>query len=126
MDGFRAAAIFKKSHPHLYHLFSTLPIPTHASGTGSSSAPSGVHLTPLIPQPVFTHLNGELVQIRWNGDDRDVVGGPGWEGKMEDWFEAVRVWEGIIRSEEAELWTEMEMGTAVSEYFCWLIVRACG
>lgn len=36
---------------------------------------------------------------------------------MEAWFEAVRVWEGIIRSQEAELWSVMEMGTAVSESF---------
>ena len=35
---------------------------------------------------------------------------------MELWFEAVRVWEGILRSEEAALWTVMETGTAVSTY----------
>lgn len=118
IDGFRAAAIFRQSHPELYHLFSTISIPSHASGTGSSSSPSGVHMTPLVAQPVFTHdpATGELVQVRWNGDDRGVVGGKAWEGKMELWFEAVRVWEGILRSEEAALWTVMETGTAVSTY----------
>ena len=118
IDGFRAASIFRQSHPELYDLFSTIPIPSHASGTGSSSSPSGVHMAPLVAQPVFTHdpATGELVQVRWNGDDRGVVGGKAWEGKMEAWFEAVRVWEGILRSEEAALWTVMETGTAVSTY----------
>lgn len=74
-------------------------------------------MSPLVAQPVFTHdADGELVQIRWNGDDRGVVGGKAWEGKMEDWFEAVRVWEEIIRSKEASLWSQMERGTAVSKW----------
>jgi trimethyllysine dioxygenase len=74
-------------------------------------------MTPLVPKPVFNHdQNGELVQVRWNGDDRGVVGGPAWEGKMDEWFEGVRAWEAILRSEEATLWSKMEMGTAVSEF----------
>lgn len=118
VDGFRAAAIFRERHPSLYSLFSTLPIPSHASGSGSDSVPSGVHMRPLTKKPVFNHdERGELVQVRWNGDDRGVVGGEGFEaeGVMEAWFEGLRAWEGILRSEEATLWSEMEMGTAVSE-----------
>lgn len=73
-------------------------------------------MSPLVAQPVFTHNGkGELVQIRWNADDRDVVGGLAWEGKMEEWFEAVRAWEAILRSEEMALWSKMEVGTAVSK-----------
>ncbi|KAM0750935.1 Trimethyllysine dioxygenase [Meredithblackwellia eburnea MCA 4105] len=114
VDGFRAASILKKERPDLYSLFSTLRVPSHASGSGSDSCPSGVHMSPLVPQPVFTHdQKGELVQVRWNGDDRAPVGGKEFEGKMDKWFEAVRVWEAILRSEEAELWTVMEQGTAI-------------
>ncbi|KAL8276320.1 hypothetical protein RQP46_011286 [Phenoliferia psychrophenolica] len=114
VDGFRAASLLKSLHPSHYALLSTLRIPSHASGSGSKSSPSGVHMAPLVAQPVFTHdADGELVQIRWNGDDRDVVGGKAFEGKMEEWFEALRVWEGILRAEESELWTVMETGTAV-------------
>jgi trimethyllysine dioxygenase len=72
-------------------------------------------LKPIVHSPVFSHdSNGTLIQIRWNADDRAPVGGKEWEGKMEEWFEAVRVWEEILRSKEASLWTKMEMGTAVS------------
>lgn len=73
-------------------------------------------MTPLSRKPVFNHdERGELVQVRWNGDDRGVVGGSGFEGKMEDWYEGLRLWEGMLRSEEATLWSEMVTGTAVSE-----------
>ncbi|GAA5995873.1 hypothetical protein JCM5350_007968 [Sporobolomyces pararoseus] len=115
VDGFRAAATLRSSHPSFYKLLSTLPIPAHASGSGSASIPSGVHMKPLKRYPVFNHdENGELVQVRWNGDDRAVVGGEAFAGeKMEEWYEALRVWEGILRSEESQLWTEMEMGTAI-------------
>jgi len=75
-------------------------------------------MKPLKRYPVFNHdENGELVQVRWNGDDRAVVGGEAFAGqRMDDWYEALRVWEGILRSEVSQLWTEMEMGTAISEF----------
>lgn len=74
-------------------------------------------MAPLVPKPVFNHdQTGELVQVRWNGDDRGVVGGPAWEGKMDEWFEGVRAWEAVLRSKEATLWSKMEMGTAFSEF----------
>ncbi|KAI5475421.1 trimethyllysine dioxygenase, partial [Pseudohyphozyma bogoriensis] len=114
IDGFRAASLLLAHHPHIYSLFSTLPVPSHASGSGSDSLPSGVHMKPLVQQPVLVHdQEGELVQVRWNGDDRGVVGGKGWEGRMEEWYEGVRVWEAILRSEEAAMWTVMRRGTAV-------------
>ena len=76
-------------------------------------------MAPLVAQPVFSHdpADGALVQVRWNGDDRDVVGGKQFEGRMEEWFEALRAWEAILRSDEAALWTVMETGTAVSQSF---------
>lgn len=87
-------------------------------------------MRPLVTRPVFEHarnhyvapggqveVEDELVQVRWNADDRGVVGGPGWgEGTMRRWFEALRAWEGVLRSDEAQLWSRMEMGTAVSEF----------
>ncbi|KAK4701775.1 cytochrome c oxidase subunit 5b, partial [Phenoliferia sp. Uapishka_3] len=121
VDGFRAAALFEAQDPEFYSLFSTIKVPAHASGTGSASTPSGVHTAPLVAHPVFTHDGkGDLVQIRWNGDDRGVVGGEAMEGKMEMWYEALRAWETILRDEEAALWSKMHTGTAsltTSEFF---------
>lgn len=118
VDGFRAAKVLEESHPDHYELLSTLPIPAHASGSGSASLPSGVHMRPVRNLPVLNHdENGELVMVRWNGDDRGVVGGAAFEGeKMDRWYDALRVWEDILRSDEAQLWTKMEVGTAVSEW----------
>jgi len=119
VDGFRAAALLRERHPDAHALLSTLPIPAHASGSGSASLPSGVHMAPLVARPALEYVGGELVQVRWNGDDRGVLGGPGWEGKMEAWFDAVRKWEAILRDKGNELWTRMEPGTAISKpYYC--------
>lgn len=85
-------------------------------------------MSPLLPQPVFTHspIDGELVQVRWNGDDRGVIGGKGWTAeKVEGWFEALRAWEAVLRSEEAELWTVMEPGTAISALSLSFLWAAC-
>lgn len=75
-------------------------------------------MRPLRKYPVFNHdENGQLVMVRWNGDDRGVVGGGGgaFEGEtMDRWYDALRTWEGILRSDEAQLWSKMEVGTAVS------------
>lgn len=75
-------------------------------------------MRPVRNLPVLNHdENGELVMVRWNGDDRGVVGGAAFEGeKMDRWYDALRVWEDILRSDEAQLWTKMEVGTAVSEW----------
>ncbi|TNY17187.1 mitochondrial protein [Rhodotorula diobovata] len=115
VDGFRAASVLREAHPAAYDLLSSVPIPSHASGSGSASLPSGVHLRPLRRFPVLNHDDkGELVMVRWNGDDRAVVGGEAFEGaRMDEWYEALRTWEGILRSEEAQLWSQMEVGTAV-------------
>ncbi|TKA55989.1 hypothetical protein B0A53_01691 [Rhodotorula sp. CCFEE 5036] len=117
VDGFRAARVLQDQHPEHYDLLSNLPIPSHASGSGSASMPSGVHMRPLRKYPVFNHdENGQLVMVRWNGDDRGVVGGGGgaFEGEtMDRWYDALRTWEGILRSDEAQLWSKMEVGTAV-------------
>jgi len=99
---------------------STLTIPTHASG-GSTTL-----IEPIIQRPAFEHdENGQLVRLRWNGDDRGVIGqGLTWQGsvslddgrqvsKIEE-FEALMVWEGLIRSKEAEFWSALEPGRALS------------
>ncbi|GAA5841725.1 hypothetical protein JCM9279_003083 [Rhodotorula babjevae] len=115
VDGFRAASILKSTNPSAHALLSTVPVPSHASGSGSASLPSGVHLRPLVRMPVLIYdEHGELVMVRWNGDDRGVVGGEAFEGaRMDEWYEALRAWEGILRSDDAQLWSQMEVGTAV-------------
>lgn len=71
VDGFYVANIIKELYPESYELLSKVPVPAHAAGEASSiyrpSPPSGY--------PVLGHdsSTGELVQVRWNNDDRSVM-----------------------------------------------------
>ncbi|GAA6003766.1 hypothetical protein JCM10207_003588 [Rhodosporidiobolus poonsookiae] len=115
IDGFRAAHLLKLRNPRAYEFLSEVATPSHASGSGSASLPSGVHMRPLRSFPVFSHNEyGELVMVRWNSEDRATLGGQGMKGKLPDrWYTAARAFEKILRSDEAQLWTPMEPGTAV-------------
>ncbi|GAA6032096.1 hypothetical protein JCM8097_007071 [Rhodosporidiobolus ruineniae] len=115
IDGFRAAHLLKLRHPNDYEFLAHVPTPSHASGSGSASSPSGVHMRPMKQEPLFIHNEtGELVQVRWNMDDRGALGGHGMHGrKMEKWYKAMREWERILRNPESQLWTQMEPGTAI-------------
>jgi len=61
----------KELYPQLYDILSKVPVPAHAAGEASSiyrpSPPSGYPVLGLDP-----HTN-ELVQVRWNNDDRSVM-----------------------------------------------------
>lgn len=84
-------------------------------------------MKPLVSSSVFTHSSQgsgsgeesgeeeELKIIRWNSEDRDTIGGQGWTGdRMREWYQGVKIWEERLRNEEAELWTQMIPGTAIS------------
>jgi trimethyllysine dioxygenase len=71
VDGFYVASILKELHPEYYEILSRVPVPAHAAGEASSiyrpSPPSGY---PVLGQDPWTK---ELVQVRWNNDDRSVL-----------------------------------------------------
>lgn len=50
--------------------------------------------------------------VRWNGEDRSVFAA---DGKEEEWYEAVREWEGLLREEGNEKWVKLEPGVVVGE-----------
>jgi len=61
----------EKLHPEAYHLLSHIPVPAHAAGEESALyTPS-----PQSGYPVLGHdpVTGELMQVRWNNDDRSVM-----------------------------------------------------
>jgi len=71
VDGFYVASILKELYPEYYSILSRVPVPAHAAGEASSiyrpSPLSGYPILGLDP-----HTN-ELVQVRWNNDDRSVM-----------------------------------------------------
>lgn len=109
VDGFYTAALLRQSHPESYDLLSRLGLPAHASGT------KGSMLRP-INRPTFTHdHNGELTVVRWNNEDRGVIGGElGWKPEdVRNWYTAARQYEALNKSVEAEYWNQMQPGTVV-------------
>ena len=111
VDSFYTASILSQLHPAAYNTLSNLPVPTHASGS------KGTLLKPH-PMPVFQHdkITGELAQVRWNNEDRGILGGQntgfGTE-QIEAWYDAARKWEEAVRSSDSEYWVQLKPGMMV-------------
>lgn len=105
VDGFAAANDLKRHHPLAYNILSKVRLPWHASGN------KGITIAPDKRYPVL-ELNqdtGELHRVRWNNDDRGVVP---WDDEYspEQWYEAARKWDAVLRSHKFECWIQLEPG----------------
>ena len=111
VDGFYAANLLRELSPSSYATLSRLRIPAHASGT------PGTMLRPTISQPVFRHdENGELAQVRWNNEDRGVIG-QGWSPEdVRAWYKAAKEYERLLKGEDAEYWVQLSPGTMVGKF----------
>ena len=115
VDGFRAAEILKHEEPYAYSILSTHRVPTHASGN------EGISIRPTYPFPVlnFAPETGELIQVRWNNDDRARI-----DPRMaEAWYFAARKWVEILRRKESEYWEQLKPGKPLSK---WSLIKKRG
>jgi trimethyllysine dioxygenase len=110
VDGFAAARQLKLEDPEAYAILSSKPIPTHASGN------FGISIQPFAPFPVFNHhpSTGELVQVRWNNDDRATMDQWSSQEEVESWYRATRKWSKLLRSGEFEYWEQLRPGRPMS------------
>lgn len=115
VDGFNAARTLLKESRSAYEILAKTPIPWHASGN------EGITITPAKKFPVlnFQDLQEDqlpkLLQVRWNNDDRGVVGlredfGMG----AEKWYRAARKWNEILRKPNMEYWAQLKPGRPLS------------
>ncbi len=111
VDGFHCASILKAEDPSAYDILAKTPVPAHASGN------EGIVITPSQCFPVFNHnpQTGELVQLRWNNDDRATmppysVAFDGTTVSYDEWFEAARKWNDVIKRGENEYWEQLRPG----------------
>ncbi|KAF8245309.1 Trimethyllysine dioxygenase [Wilcoxina mikolae CBS 423.85] len=109
VDGFRAAKMLREENPQAYKVLSNVRIPAHASGNPDSS------IQPYAPFPVMNHhpVNGELVQIRWNNDDRATM--DRWDdlNDVEMFYDAARAWNAILKRKGTEYWEQLKPGRAL-------------
>jgi trimethyllysine dioxygenase len=113
VDGFACAAQLRQQAPAAYDILAKTPVPWHASGN------EGIAITPAGKFPVFNldTETGELMQLRWNNDDRATMGiepAPG--VTYDDWFEAARLWNEIIAHKKNEFWEQLVPGRPLSMY----------
>jgi trimethyllysine dioxygenase len=96
VDGFKAADELKIQSPESYEILSRTLIPAHSAGEET------VCITPTNPLPVLTHHNqtGELVQVRWNNDDRSTMDQWKDPNDVTRFYEAIRLWNKILRHHE--------------------------
>ncbi|TYJ51718.1 trimethyllysine dioxygenase [Cryptococcus floricola] len=108
VDGFYTASLLSAIHPESYDTLSRLATPAHASGT------AGTMLRPPMSQPVFVHDEHQrLSQVRWNNEDRGVLG-RGWTPEeVTGWYKAAREYEVLLKGEDAEYWVQLGPGTAL-------------
>lgn len=95
VDSLYCTEQLKQQSPESYELLSRQPIPAHSAGEES------VCIRPAIPQPVIKlGTDGELVQVRWNNDDRSTMSR--WEDPDDvlKFYKAIRLWNKILRSNE--------------------------
>ncbi|KAJ3477168.1 hypothetical protein NLI96_g10656 [Meripilus lineatus] len=108
VDGFYAASLLKELHPSAYDILSRVGVPSHAAGEDISlytPQPQGSY-------PILGHAHGELVQVRWNNDDRSVMNKLS-PNELEQWYEAIRLWNGLVTHEDSEFWVQLTAGTVV-------------
>ncbi len=64
-------------------------------------------------QPVLKHDGAQLIQVRWNNEDRGVLGQFWRPDEVEAWYDAAKKWDEAVRSADAEYWVQLAPGTLV-------------
>lgn len=151
VDGFACAAQLRELDPHAYRVLAETPVLWHASGNegititpargrfpvlnlGPSPAGLGPE-GPEGPESLGTKGLGELVQVRWNNDDRATMplvagseegsgNGQGQGRGIEEWYEAARLWNDIVKKKENEYWEGLRPGRLVGEFALSLLCRS--
>jgi trimethyllysine dioxygenase len=116
VDGFHCAELLFKADPRAYKILSTYPVQWHASGN------KGITITPARKFPVL-NLNEDneshksLMQVRWNNDDRATMPHQEIRGiKIDEWYEAARLWNSILTDKKNEYWEQLVPGRPLSKF----------
>lgn len=105
VDGFHAANVLKEEDPKAFEVLTKIKLPWHASGN------KGITISPdkLYPVLELDETTGRMHRVRWNNDDRGVVPFDS-EYSPEEWYQAARKWNNILRRESIEYWFQLKPG----------------
>ncbi|KAL8784583.1 MAG: hypothetical protein Q9195_008984 [Heterodermia aff. obscurata] len=110
IDGFRAAEILRSESPDAFNDLCNIKINAHSSGN------EGISIMPNQPFPVLVTTDAsqgaaapEVIQIRWNNDDRATLPVDSPED-ITRWYAAARKWVEILRRPDSEYWVQLEPG----------------
>lgn len=120
VDAFAAARELQKRNDLFYRVLMTSRHPWHASGN------EDVCIQPSAFAPVLSvHPDMNTVyQVRWNNYDRAPKAH--WGHQEQDlWYAAARCYDEILRESQRQIWTQLEPGTALSEYNTDMLPRSC-
>ncbi|OAX41988.1 Trimethyllysine dioxygenase [Rhizopogon vinicolor AM-OR11-026] len=111
VDGFYVADLMRELYPKFHELLSRVPIPAHAAGEPYALyTPS----PPAMYPPLRYHPStGELIQVRWNNDDRSVMNHLA-PDEVEEWYEAIRIWNTLLTKPDSEYWVQLSPGTVLT------------
>lgn len=122
VDGFQAAISLRQQNPEAFKTLCSVAIPWHASGN------DGVAISPDHRYPVIETADGGLdspvTRIRWNNADRGVVPHATRE-EAEKWYEAARLFDGLLRDSKSEYWFQLQPGSVLSKSMALRGLFAC-
>ena len=110
VDGFKAAQILRDEHLDSYQILSRTAVPAHSAGDPQFFFQNR-------SKPVLCHDlvgTGELVQVRWNNDDRSAMSEFPLEQGVDGFYEAICRWDEILRRKDMEYWTQLIPGRVLS------------
>ena len=110
VDGYKAAQLLRSEHPDSYKILSRTPVPAHSAGDPN-------FFFQVRSKPILCHDlvgTGELVQVRWNNDDRSAMSDFPGEGGVDAFYEAIRRWNEILTRRDMEYWFQLVPGRALS------------
>ncbi|KAF8599604.1 Trimethyllysine dioxygenase [Ceratobasidium sp. AG-I] len=107
VDGFYAASMMREQYPSHYNLLTQVKISAHAAGDADSLYIPGEPFSIL-----KTDMNGKLIQVRYNNDDRSVLKHID-PVLVDDWYDALRSWNRCLTHADSEYWVKLSAGTVV-------------
>ncbi|KAI8348498.1 Trimethyllysine dioxygenase [Mortierella sp. GBAus27b] len=109
VDGFHCAKVLKEKHPQSYKTLSEIGVPSHSAGDVATHIIPSPRRNPILNIDPNTQ---ELVQIRFNNDDRSTLDHLE-PDQVEAFYSALFDWNKIVTDEKNMLWTKFQPGRAV-------------